>query len=144
MGVVDVTGGFPEGGAWVEGAVASGFAAEVVACLLARRLPKLMPAFTVEQRVEVAAFHRAVARAADRYRARPVSPGRNGETPVTEVVLSSRRDDEISTSEAAALLGVGVRRVQQYAKAGMGRRVGRLWLLDRGEVEAAAAARRSA
>lgn len=138
-----MTGRFPEGGAWVEGAVASGFAAVVVDRLLARHLPSLLPAFSVEQRVEVVAFRRAVARAADVYRGRPVSPERSGETEVSVIGAGSGRD-EISTIEAAALLGVGVRRVQQYAKGGMGRRVGRVWLLDRGEVEAAAAARRSA
>jgi hypothetical protein len=50
--------------------------------------------------------------------------------------------DSIDTAEAAALLGCSRRSCQRKAAAGLGRRVGGRWVLDRGLVAAEAQARK--
>lgn len=50
----------------------------------------------------------------------------------------------VTSAQAAELLGVGLRRVQQLAAGGLGRRVAGRWVLDRDEVEHLAAERREA
>lgn len=117
-----------------DAALVSGFAAEVLDRMLAAYLPKVLPALSGEQRAEVEATHAAVGWAAGRWQARPVSASGSAETRVTEIVAVSGHD-EISTAEAARMLRLSERRVRQLAAGGMGRRVGRTWLLDRDQVE---------
>jgi hypothetical protein len=83
-------------------------------------------------RDDVEATARAIRRAAVEYEALPISPERSGETPVFEIGARSERDhgDGLDVGQAALLLGVSPRRVQQLAAGGMGRKVGRAWLLD--------------
>lgn len=50
--------------------------------------------------------------------------------------------DPIDTAEAARILGLSLRSCQRLAHAGLGRRVGGRWVLDRGLVVAEAAARK--
>jgi hypothetical protein len=83
-------------------------------------------------RAEVDATARAIRRAAADYEALPVSPERSDETPLGEIGARSERDhgDGLDVGQAALLLGVSPRRVQQLAAGGMGRKAGRAWLLD--------------
>lgn len=130
---------------YVEGALVYGFGAHVVDRLLARYLPSLLAStrLSAEQRQEVEETRAAIARAADTYLAWPISAGGSAETPVAAVEGRSSRE-EITTAEAAALLGVTERRARQLAEGGMGRKIGRVWVLDLAAVVAYRDGRRSA
>ncbi|MFI7632423.1 helix-turn-helix domain-containing protein [Microbispora rosea] len=114
---------------YVEGALVSGFAAHVVDRLLAKHLPMLLRStpMSEEQRAALVETRVAVALAADTWAIAAAA------TPVA-AIGSSSPGDEISTAEAAALLGVKERRVRQLAEGGLGRKVGRVWVLDRAAV----------
>jgi hypothetical protein len=76
---------------------------------------------------EMDALRLAVRRAAKAYT--HASTGqRSGETP--DDSAGPQWGQEISTDEAARMLGVSRRRVQQLAEGGMGRRVAGRWRLD--------------
>lgn len=76
---------------------------------------------------EMEAVRLAVRRAAKAY-TQASAIRRNGETPDDQD--EPQWGQEISTVEAARLLGVSLRRAQQLAEGGMGRRVAGRWLLD--------------
>ena len=79
-------------------------------------------------RVEVTATVQAIRTAASRYEAQPK---RSDETPIGETVACSGRvDGWLNVGQAASLLGVTPRRVQQLAVGGMGHKVGHTWRLD--------------
>ena len=123
---------------YVEGAaLVSGFAAHVFDVLLARHLPAVLrfTPLSPEQRAEVEAARAAIARAADVYVGMPVvSAFGSAETPAAEIGASWAGDEVVTTAEAAVLLGVSERRARQLAAAGLGRKVGQRWVLDRGAV----------
>lgn len=128
---------------YVEGALITGPSAHVLDRILAspnvvRMLAMVqMPA---EARAEVDAARRAIRRAAQAFEAASTAVDGTTETSLAEIApLSSH---EFDTHEAAALLGVGERRVRQLAAGGMGRRAGGRWLLDRTAVLAYAERRR--
>ena len=116
-------------------ALVSGASAHVLDRLLrspdVRRLVDNLPAW---MRAEVEATARAIRRAAADYEALPISLERSDETPFGEIEGRSARMGEsvgwVCVEQAANLLGVTPRRVQQLAAGGMGRRVGRVWQLD--------------
>ncbi|MFI7044747.1 helix-turn-helix domain-containing protein [Streptosporangium sandarakinum] len=124
------------------GALVAGFGAHVVDRLLARYLPPLLQStpFTAEQRKALEATRDAIAQAADAYTRQPVAAAA---TPVAATGPSSTRE-EITTAEAAVVLGVKERRVRQLAEGGLGRKVGRVWVMDRAAVLAYRDERRSA
>lgn len=132
---------------YVEGAaLIEGFAAHVLDRVLARHLPAVLAVmpFSPEQRAEVDAARAAIQQAADRYEQRPLSAA-DDETALDVAAVSADSAHEwISTSEAAVMLGVQERRARQLAAAGMGRKVGRAWLLDRSAVLVYRDERRSA
>jgi hypothetical protein len=129
---------------YVEGALIEGFAAHVFDRVLARHLPAYLGPFSAEQRAAVDAARAAVKRAADRYEQRPLSAV-NGSAATQGAETSADSAHEwISTSEAAVMLGVHERRARQLAAGGMGRKIGRAWLLDRSMVLAYRDERRSA
>ncbi|MDW8807424.1 helix-turn-helix domain-containing protein [Streptomyces scabiei] len=117
---------------YVEGAIVEGAAAVVLDDLLAipavrrhlrTRPPSLQPA--IEEAVT------AIRQAARAYNA--ASASGSAEAPVAEIVQPFEKG--ITTREAARLLGLGERRARQLATGGMGRKVGRQWLLDAAAVE---------
>ncbi|MFE7980597.1 helix-turn-helix domain-containing protein [Streptomyces cellulosae] len=120
-----------------DAAVVEGAAAHILAELLAtpgvRRYLRSRPA-TLQRDIEQAVA--AIRRAAVAYETALVSATSgtgNAETPGPEIVQPF--DREITTGEAAALLGLSERRARQLAAGGMGRRAGGRWLLDRTAVE---------
>ena len=120
---------------YVSGALVSGAPAHVLDRVLrspdVQRLVDNLPAWL---RAEVEATARAIRRAAVEYEALPVSLQRSDETSFGEIAGRSTRMGEsvgwVCVEQAANLLGVTPRRVQQLAAGGMGRRVGRVWQLD--------------
>lgn len=128
---------------YVEGALIEGFAAHVLDRVLARHLPAYLAAFPAGQRAELDAARAAIRRAADAYERRPLtSVSGSPETHGAETTADSPH--EISTSEAAVILGITERRARQLAAGGMGHKAGRAWLLDRSAVLAYRDERRSA
>lgn len=118
---------------YVEGAaLVAGFAAHVIDRVLARHLPALLQwtQLSADQRQALEETRTAIARAADLHAQQSTSAT---ETPVAEIGPTSPHD-EMSTAEAAAELGVTQRRVCQLAEGGLGRKVGRVWVLDRAAV----------
>ncbi len=119
---------------FVSGALVTGATAHVLDRLLrspnVRQLLDNLPSWL---RAEVDATARAIGRAAADYEALPVSPERSGEAPFGEIAARSAGIGTagwLDAGQAANLLGVSARRVQQLAAGGMGRRVGRVWRLD--------------
>lgn len=58
-----------------------------------------------------------------------VSPTRHDGVASVVVEEHSAREEEVTTAGAAALTGLSPRQIQRLAKSGLGRRVGRSWLL---------------
>ncbi|MDX5565647.1 hypothetical protein PYK79_23185 [Streptomyces sp. ID05-04B] len=118
------------------GAIVEGAAAHVLADLLgteaARRYLRQKPP-ALQGDIERAVT--AIRRAALAYEATltPISAAGSSETAFAEIVQPFER--EITTGQAAALLGLTERRVRQLAAGGMGRRAGGRWLIDRTAVE---------
>ncbi len=90
---------------------------------------------------------RSIAEAADSWAAVESTAASGSAAAATEPVASAfLHDDEIGSSQAAALLGLGERRVRDLAAAGClgARRVGGSWRYSRASVLAHAAERRRA
>ncbi len=113
------------------GVSVAGWPAFVVDTILRRYLGPYLRAMTPEQAREVEQFHAAVHAAAVHWQARTTAGG-NAEAAAAEVPSPSTRED-LSTTQAAALLGVTERRVCQFAASwqhdGLARKVGRTWLV---------------
>ncbi|MEU3168958.1 hypothetical protein [Streptosporangium sp. NPDC006930] len=111
---------------YVDGAaLVSGHAADILnrilsAPLVAKPLDRLSDP-------EVEAMREAIRRAAKAY-AQAGPDERNDET--SDDPTGPQWGEEISTDEAARVLGVSRRRAQQLAEGGMGRRVAGRWRLD--------------
>jgi hypothetical protein len=58
-----------------------------------------------------------------------VSPTRHDDVASAEAEAHSEHEEEVTTAAAAALTGLSRRQIQRLAKNGLGRRVGRNWLL---------------
>jgi len=122
----------------------SGFAAYLLLPGMRQRLeraqadPRIAPELLAECRVQVA----GVAAAADAWIASRVSVDGRSEVVVTEMVSGS---GQMSTAEAATVLGVTPRRVVQLLADGTleGERAGRVWLVDRASVQDHATFRRA-
>jgi len=118
---------------FVEAAMVSGAPAHVIDRVLrspdVQRVINNLPPWL---RVEVTATVQAIRRAAANYEAQPTAPRRNNETPIGETVARSDRvrDGWLTTEQAATLLGVSTRRVQQLAVSGLGHKLDRCWRLD--------------
>lgn len=66
-----------------------------------------------------------------------------GNSATTDAATSAKSEhDDLSVDEAAAMMGLGVRRVRMLAPALGGRKVAGVWVLDRGAVLAELEARR--
>ncbi|WP_187280761.1 helix-turn-helix domain-containing protein [Microbispora sp. CSR-4] len=131
---------------YVEGAaLVWGFGAHVVDRVLATYLPKFLQTTPMlpEQRAAIEETRAAIARASDVYLTWPVAVDGSAETPVAEIEGPSP-GEEITTAEAAVLLGVTERRVRQLADHGLGQKVGRQWVYDRAVVLAWRDERRTA
>lgn len=129
---------------YVRGALVQGVSAHVLDRILAqpnvsRFLRDALPPW---MQPELEETRRAIGRAAREFEALPVAVGGSGETEVPEV--EAPLGHEITTGEAATLLGLSPRRVRQLAGGGMGRLRGGRWVLDRSAVLAYAERRRSA
>lgn len=107
------------------GAIVSGRAADVLNRVLSA--PRVAGPLDKLGDPEVNAVREAIRRAAKAY-AQANGSRRSGETPDDQV--GPQWGDEISTTEAARLLGVSRRRAQQLAEGGMGRMVAGRWRLD--------------
>lgn len=118
-----------------EGAVVDGFAAHVLDRLLARYLPAVLAGLPAWARAEVEATRDEIRRAARAYESLPVAAVGSAELPPGEVAPQWTPGDEgMSTGAAADFLGVSSRRARQLAAAGLGRKVGGVWVLDRSSV----------
>ena len=128
---------------YVAGALVTGASAHVLDRLLCspdvRRVVECLPPWL---RAEVEATATAIGRAALEYVALPVSLDRDAETQDGEIAALSERtgvgplDGWLTAEQAANLLGLSARRVQQLAAGGLGRKVGRVWWLDETAVRA--------
>lgn len=118
------------------GAHIAGWSAFAVDAILRRHGRPYLAAMGAAQRAEVERTARAVHQAALHWRA--TSADGNAETAPPEVARPWGRD-EITTAAAALMLGLSERRVRQLAAgweaAGIARKLGRAWLLDRAAVE---------
>jgi hypothetical protein len=116
---------------YVQGALVSGASAHVLDRVLrspsVRRVLGNLPPFL---RAEVEATARAIHMPAEVYEALPVSSERSGETAICETAACWTPQEGVSTRQAAELLGVSRRSVQQLAAAGLGRWVAGRWQLD--------------
>ncbi|MER5384482.1 hypothetical protein ABT040_30185 [Streptomyces sp. NPDC002688] len=128
---------------YVRGALVQGVSAHILAQVLAtsnvdRRVRYLPPLV----RLEWEATRQAIRQAALDYEAPPIAVDGSTETevPEDEALLGH----EITTGEAAALLGLTERRARQLAAGGMGQLRGGRWVLDRSAVLAYAERRRAA
>ncbi len=125
-----MNGGSPEP---LLGVTVAGWPAFVVDAILRRYLPPYLKAMTPEQAREVEHFHTAVHAAAAYWQSRTSVSG-SAEPGAAEMASRSTGED-LSTTQAAALLGVSERRVCQLAADwqhdGLARKVGRSWLVDR-------------
>lgn len=121
-----------------DAALVDGTAAVIIAAVLKRHLPTYLAALPVPVRRDVDQAYDALQRAAAAHRA---ARG-NTATPSTPVDEDSDQQQGLTTEQAAPLLGVKPRRARQLAAAGLGRKVGPVWLLDPDQVAAHAAARR--
>lgn len=127
---------------YVEGALVHGVSAHVLARILAgSNVAAALNSLPSWMRPEIDATCRAIRRAARAYEALP--PAGGGRAEAVAVDVGPPLPHEITTREAGALLGLGERRMRQLAAAGMGRRTGSRWLLDRSAVLAYAERRRA-
>jgi hypothetical protein len=118
-----------------DAALVDGTAAVIIAAVLKRHLPAYLAALPVPVRRDVDQALDALQRAAAAHR----SASGKTETPSTPVDAGSDQQG-LTTAEAAQMLGVGERRARQLAAAGLGRKVGPVWLLDPTAVQARQAA----
>jgi hypothetical protein len=110
-------------------ALVYGASAHVIDRLLARYLPLLLlPPWLM---AEVESTRAAIRLAAREYEALPVAGSGTAVTAVAE--FGPALLCEISTADAASLLGLSERRARQLGPL-LGRRVGRAWLFDRDAV----------
>ncbi|WP_103381943.1 helix-turn-helix domain-containing protein [Pseudonocardia dioxanivorans] len=111
---------------------------ELAAAPAVRPYVRVLPVWARPYRSEIEAGLQAVAQAAQAWSS--TAPERDNAEPSS----AGEPESECSVAQAGALLGLGARRVQELAAAGElgGRRVGRIWLLNRVVVEQVAAARR--
>jgi hypothetical protein len=125
---------------YVSGALVSGASAHVIDRVLrSPNVQQVLDNLPEWLRVEVEATVKAIRRAAADYEALPISLRRSAEAPVGEIAARSQHigsDGWLDVEQAATLLDVTPRRVQQLAAGGMGRRVGRIWRLDETAVRA--------
>lgn len=129
-----VTGCGPAVPYLTEVAIVRGVSAHVIDRVLsAPNTAKVLDGLPGWLRLELDATRAAIHRAAEAYEAGPVADLGSSATPTAAVDASSPHD-EISTGEAAVILGLRERRVRQLAGGGMGRKVGHVWLLDRSAV----------
>ncbi len=116
------------------GVQVAGWPAFVVDVILRRHLPSYLKVMSPAQAREVEQFHAAVQVAAAYWQKRSTSAASSAEAAAAEVTSRSTSED-LSTTQAAALLGVSERRVCQLAADwqhdGLARKVGRAWLVDR-------------
>lgn len=125
------------------GALVDGVSAHVLDRVLrSPNVEQVLRSLPPWMRSELEATRRAIQRAARDYEARLVAVDGTAETEVPDV--GAPLGHEITTREAAALLGLTERRVRQLAAGGMGRRRGGRWVLDRSAVLAYAERRRAA
>ncbi|MFF7842841.1 helix-turn-helix domain-containing protein [Streptomyces ossamyceticus] len=128
---------------YVRGALVQGVSAHVLARVLASpNVEQVLRSLPLWMQPELEETRRAIRRAAREFEALPVAVDGSGETEVPEA--EAPLGHEITTGEAAALLGLTDRRVRQLAKGGMGQLRGGRWVLDRSAVLAYAERRRSA
>jgi hypothetical protein len=116
-----------------DAAVVQGVSAHALDRILARHLPAVLPAMPEWMRVEVLVAQDNIRRAAKAYESLPIAAGGSAETDEAEID-PEWTDDEISTEAAATLLGVSNRRARQLGAAGLGRKVGPVWVFDRARV----------
>ena len=121
-------------------ALTSGWPAVVVDMLMSRFLPPFLANMTPEQRAETEAAHRVMARAAKAHKAPSGVDVRRRSSHIEPEEFSAPSSHEISTAEAATVLGVKQRQVCRLAAVwegqGLARHFGRNWLVDRAAVEA--------
>ncbi|MFM9595794.1 helix-turn-helix domain-containing protein [Streptomyces scabiei] len=128
---------------YVRGALVQGVSAHVLARVLASpNVEQVLRSLPLWMQPELEETRRAIRQAAREFEALPVAVDGSEETEVPEVEAPLRH--EITTGEAAALLGLTERRARQLAAGGMGQRRGGRWVLDRSAVLAYAERRRSA
>lgn len=121
-----------------DAALVDGTAAGIITAVLSRHLPAYLPLMPVAVRRDVDQAVEALRRAAAAHRA----AGGNTATPPPPAGQDSAQQHGLTTEQAAQILGVKPRRARQLAAAGLGRKVGTVWLLDPTQVEAQAVARR--
>lgn len=119
-------------------AIVHGRAATGVAWLLRRAIERGdLNAIPEAVRAETLAAIQAVDLASRAWARRTsVSTSEFGSSAARQASTPSSSSHEITTAEAAELLGVGERRARDLAASGLGRRAGGRWLLDRAAVEA--------
>lgn len=128
---------------YVRGALVHGVSAHVLARVLASpNVEQVLRSLPPWMQPELEATRRAIRQAAHEYEQLPPAGEGSVETEVPDV--EAPLGHEITTGEAAALLGLTERRVRQLAAGGMGQRKGGRWVLDRSAVLAYAARRRAA
>ncbi|WP_405924743.1 helix-turn-helix domain-containing protein [Streptomyces sp. NBC_00035] len=129
---------------YVGGALVDGVTAHVLDKVLASpHVSEVLRSLPPWMRDEVEAGRRAIRRAAREYEQLGVAAAEGrAETEIPEV--AAPLGHEITTGEAAALLGLSERRVRQLAGDGMGQLRGGRWVLDRSAVLAYAERRRAA
>ena len=114
------------------GAHVAGWAAFAVDVILRRYAKDYTPAMNPVQRRDMEVTRRAIHAAALLWRA-STSASASTQTQAPEPTPRSR-SEELTTSQAAAVLGVCEQRVRQLAARwvyqGLARKVGRAWLLD--------------
>ena len=122
-------------------ALTSGWPAVVVDMLMLRgSCPPFLANMTPEQRAETEAAHRVMARAAINHESHSGVDVRRRSSHIEPEEFSAPSSHEISTAEAATVLGVKQRQVCRLAAVwegqGLARHFGRNWLVDRAAVEA--------
>jgi phage terminase Nu1 subunit (DNA packaging protein) len=128
------------------GAVVTGASAQTLDQLLsAPRNVDFLRSLPQPMRREVDATLDAIRRASAAYQSRPVSPSGSGETETVPEVPYSTQDDPkwMSTRDVADVLGLSMRRVQQYAACGLATRHGGRWCWDRETVAQLVAVRKA-
>lgn len=128
---------------YVRGALVQGVSAHVLDKVLASpNVAEVLRSLPPWLRAELDETRRAIRRAAQEYEQLPPAADGSAETEVPAV--GALLPHEITTREAAVLLGLTERRVRQLAAGGMGQRRGGRWVLDRSAVLAYAERRRAA
>jgi hypothetical protein len=128
---------------YVRGALVQGVSAHVLARVLASpNVAEVLRSLPPWMRPELDETCRAIRRAAHEYEQLAPAVDGSEETEIPEV--AAPLGHEITTREAAVLLGLTERRARQLAAGGMGQRRGGRWVLDRSAVLAYAVRRRAA